>query len=696
VSLNVKPTASFVISPTVSCPPFALNFTNTSTNAGTYVWNFGTSPTSTSNASNPSFTYSNTGQSILNYTVKLVSTTGAGCADSITKVLSVRPKPVASYTASTFTGCAPLVTTFSNTSIGASSSLWSFGDGGTSGSANPSHTYTNLTLFTQTVSTKLIVTNSVGCTDSTAQVITIYPEALPTFTVLPAIGCSPLNVNFPSVPGIATYTWTHGDSSPTFTTVNSHTWTYTNSGSTTLVYTINMVALTSNGCIGVNTQTVGVYANPVVDFAFTPTAVCSPATIIFTNTSVGNAANKWSFGNGQSSLIASPTATFGNLPGAGTTTYSIKLVASSSTNCKDSVTKTVSMYPQPKAVFGLDTPACSPKTISFTNNSINGFSYKWDFGDGVVATGSNTSHKYVNTSAFNTIYSVKLVANSANNCRDSMITQMAVHPKPNFFISSSPDSGCSPIKVVFHKLSGVTKYEWKYDNISFGNAGEITNSFENKGTNTKLYNIELIATDVFQCVDTANKIIKVFPIPEAKYSISPLTVYVPNQACIFTNLSTSALTYTWSFGDGTKSNEFNTSHTYSAPGEYSTSLIITNNKGCRDTFELPSKVLALNETTVIVPNAFTPNPSGSKGGIYDPKDLSNDVFYPQIKGTDRYTLSIYSRWGELLFETKNTEEGWDGYYKGVLCTQDVYVWKITATFSDGRTYNKSGDLLLLR
>ena len=97
-----------------------------------------------------------------------------------------------------------------------------------------------------------------------------------------------------------------------------------------------------------------------------------------------------------------------------------------------------------------------------------------------------------------------------------------------------------------------------------------------------------------------------------------------------------------------------------------------------------------------VPNAFTPNVNGSAGSLYGKTDLSNDIFHPQIRGANKYLMSIFSRWGELLFETKNPDEGWDGYYKGKLCTQDVYVWKITATFIDGKSYNKAGDVLLMR
>ncbi len=98
----------------------------------------------------------------------------------------------------------------------------------------------------------------------------------------------------------------------------------------------------------------------------------------------------------------------------------------------------------------------------------------------------------------------------------------------------------------------------------------------------------------------------------------------------------------------------------------------------------------------MVPNAFTPNQNGSPGSLYDPNDLSNDIFHPNVQGAETYQLSIFSRWGELLFETKNPQEGWDGYYKGKICTQDVYVWKVKATFLDGKVLTKTGDVLLLR
>lgn len=162
------------------------------------------------------------------------------------------------------------------------------------------------------------------------------------------------------------------------------------------------------------------------------------------------------------------------------------------------------------------------------------------------------------------------------------------------------------------------------------------------------------------------------------------------------NLSSGAVNYNWNFGDGNTSNQTNPSHSYQEAGEYQIFLVASNIHGCVDTFNLPSKIIAELESGIEVPNAFSPNQSGGNGGTFNSNDMNNDVFHPVIKGVDKYELNIFSRWGELLFVSKDINIGWDGYYKGKLCTQDVYVWKIIATTTDGKKLNKTGDLLLLR
>ena len=62
-------------------------------------------------------------------------------------------------------------------------------------------------------------------------------------------------------------------------------------------------------------------------------------------------------------------------------------------------------------------------------------------------------------------------------------------------------------------------------------------------------------------------------------------------------------------------------------------------------------------------------------------DLINNEFKPIVKGEDplKYSFMVFNRWGELIFETSHSSEGWDGTYKGLMSQQDVYVWKVTCT-----------------
>jgi gliding motility-associated-like protein len=96
------------------------------------------------------------------------------------------------------------------------------------------------------------------------------------------------------------------------------------------------------------------------------------------------------------------------------------------------------------------------------------------------------------------------------------------------------------------------------------------------------------------------------------------------------------------------------------------------------------------------PNAFSPNPSGSSGGVWIPGDVSNDVFYPIHRGVKEYKLEIFNRWGEKIFESNDPAIGWDGYIDGKLAAQDVYVWKVTGKYKNGVIFKDAGDVTLMR
>ncbi len=695
--VNVKPTAAFTLNPMSGCPTLTVNFTNNSLNATSFLWDFGVIPTSTSNATNPVFNYTNTTGVAFNPTVSLVAMTGAGCSDTAVTSLTVFPEPVASFTVNTTPGCSPLALTFTNTSTGATSYNWDFGDGNNSVLPNPVHTYTNATLFSQTFTVQLIATNSDGCKDTTTQVITTFPKPLFTFTMIPASGCTPLNVNFPTIPGAVTTNWDFGDGNTSTNLNPNHTFT-----NTTLVnqtFTVTLIAQNAFMCVDTAYGFPVVFPKPIANFNRTPSTGCSPLVVNFTNLSALNAGNNWDFGDGNISSTPNPVHTFTTNNTLSNTVYSVQLLVISTDGCRDSITRPVTLLPLPLANFSVDTPACSPKQLTFTNLSQGANSYNWDFGNSVTSTATNPQQQYINNSGVNQTYTVQLIATNAVNCKDTIQVPIVVHSQPNYNIIASPTSGCAPLTVNFPAVPGATNYNWNFGDGNTATGAPVQHTFVNVTTANAVYTVQMIAADANSCADTAFAQITVFPQPVANFQVSPTTVNIPDDPIHCTNLSTgNIILNNWTFGDGGTSTATNPDHDYKTEGEYVVTLIVTSDKGCKDTFELPTKIIVFEEASIEIPNAFTPNLLGSPGTTFSASDLSNDIFHPVVKGVDkeRYELSIYSRWGELLFMTKETTEGWDGYYKGKVCTQDVYVWKIKAITLDGKIINKTGDVLLLK
>jgi len=121
------------------------------------------------------------------------------------------------------------------------------------------------------------------------------------------------------------------------------------------------------------------------------------------------------------------------------------------------------------------------------------------------------------------------------------------------------------------------------------------------------------------------------------------------------------------FGDGTTSTVTNPNHTY--PSEvfnYNVTLIANNTDNCPDSTTISINIQ--DELIYYIPNTMTPD-----------GDKFNETFQPVFSaGVDIYSYSmyIYNRWGELLFESHDMKKGWDGTYGGQIVQDDTYVWKI--------------------
>jgi len=159
-------------------------------------------------------------------------------------------------------------------------------------------------------------------------------------------------------------------------------------------------------------------------------------------------------------------------------------------------------------------------------------------------------------------------------------------------------------------------------------------------------------------------------IPDASFIASPTTLNNLESGVVeFTNTTDNAVSYVWEFGDNSpNSNEVNPTHEYdnSESAGYYVTLWAYSEFGCVDSFSVVINVQ--EELLFYVPNAFTPD-----------GDEYNQNFVPVFEsGFDvhDYHLTIFNRWGEVIFESYDHNVGWDGTYGGEIVQQGVYTYKI--------------------
>lgn len=225
---------------------------------------------------------------------------------------------------------------------------------------------------------------------------------------------------------------------------------------------------------------------------------------------------------------------------------------------------------------GAPTSGCAPLGVSFTDlstgASIDGWS--WTFGDGGNSTAQNPNYTY---NAAGT-YSVSLtVSSSSQGCNDVVTKNgyITVSGGPTAGFVGSPTSGTEPLTVNFtNQSTDATSYSWTFGDAGASTATNPTHEYANAGT----YTVTLTATNACGSdVDTKVDYITVNPCvsPTANFSGSPTTGEAPLNVS-FTDLSTGAASWAWTFGDGGNSTQQNPNYTYNTAGTYTVTLTATN------------------------------------------------------------------------------------------------------------------------
>jgi gliding motility-associated-like protein len=425
------------------------------------------------------------------------------------------------------------------------------------------------------------------------------------------------------------------------------------------------------------------------------TSGCVPLTVDFTDTIGTGKKFIWHFDDGSPDTITaapakSVTHTFNTLG-----VFHVRLISVDSMSCNISDTSYVNIRVRSDradvSFTSLKLPPCDSLKYQFNNTSVapagkpfRSQSFQWDFGDGTIIISNQTAitHSYPAAGTYN--IALRLIDTAYCNYPDSAVQQLrlAANVKAQF---ETPPSGCAPYTAVFTNTSlAGQQFFWDFGDGGTSVDENPTHVYSSTGT----YIIRLIAVDSSTCniTDSTKKTIVVSDKPTANFNYSPQPPK-ENTPIAFTNFSTGAILYKWMFGDGdtlvTANKDTVIAHIYNATGTYNACLVAYNSFGCTDTACQPVQAIII--PLVDVPNAFTPNGDGV-----------NDFVTVKGFGIQKMDWRIFNRWGAPVFRTGNITQGWDGRYKGALQPQEVYVYVLDITFTDGTKYRKKGDITLLR
>jgi len=357
----------------------------------------------------------------------------------------------------------------------------------------------------------------------------------------------------------------------------------------------------------------------------------------------------------------SPSSTLNNSSVANpiaspTTTTRYNVVVTNSAGCTGSANTTITIRPKPTISISSPGILCSGDSTLLTSRG--GASYFW-----YPATGIDNPLVSNPKASPNTTTTYTSVVTTNYGCKDSSKTTITVVPKPHLFIGSDT-SICSPVNLVLDAtLSGASSYSW--------NTGDLKSQIN--VSKTGVYYVTVVRNN---CSVSDSVTIK---------EMKPPTVYLGSdtaicnfQAIQLTAHGTDIESYKWSTGS---LNSFITANT---EGLYS---VIAANQCGTASDEISISVIPCSED-IYFPNAFTPN-----------GDNLNDRFKALYSGLNisSFHLSIFNRWGQVVFNSDNISKGWDGRINGEQQASGTFVWYATyKKEQNGKTIQRKGTVMLIR
>ncbi len=723
VNVVVNPTPTVTVNSTSICAGSVANLT--ANGATSYVWSAGANSTGVNTASmNPMTT--------TNYTV---TGTTAGCTGSAVATVTVNPMPVP-----TATNNGPICTggVLNLSSTGGGTYSWSGPSSYSSVMQNPVISPAALS----NAGNYIVTVNLAGCTATAQTNVSIFTPTASAANTGPY--CAGGTVQLSSSIG-AGYTWTGpGFSSAlqnpnianapsaasglytvvinlgsctamatTSVTVNalptplisnntpiciqnpinftggggtSYAWAGPGFSSSSQNPTIPVSGMTNNGtytltvtdannCTNTITTLVVINPQPIVS-AFGATVCQNASPSIISN---GGTTYAWSGPGGFTSSLQNPN--FPSAVPANSGVYTV-LVTDANT-CTNTAVAVLQVNAAPVANIVTNSPICIDHLLSL--NGTGGVSYAWSGPNGFFSSAQSPTIM-ANTTGYTGNYA--LTVTDANGCTGSTTAPAVVNPIPNINITADKTAACPPLcsQFSFNSTSPVQAYAWSLGNGVSGSGSSGQTCYNTQGT----YTINAVVTDIYGCSNVATFTVEVYPKPVADFNYAPIKPIEMVEEVQFTDASYNGTitTWNWYFNNTAQwtSVQQNPVYTYEHAGEYPIALIVKNSHGCYDT--IIKKIVVGEDYGIYCPNAFTPNADGL-----------NDVFRPKGFGITKYSLMIFNRWGEKVFQSSNIEDGWDGKFQGrggPITEEGTYTWLINVTNVYGKAHELKGHVTLIK
>jgi gliding motility-associated-like protein len=641
------------------------NFYSVASGSGlAHTWNFGNGATpATSAQEDPSgIVYSTAGAKLVTHIVS-----NGTISDTVTNIITINPSPTAVFTSNT-TACVNELINFGNTSSSGPgvSYSWDFGTGATPALSTAQHPQGVKYLTAGTKNITLTVTNQFGCVTSTSGTISI--NALPiAFAGLDKAICAGTTVQLggSSITG-NTYSWLPSGTLSNATIANP----LASPVSPLSQYIVTVTAL-SSGCK--NTDTVNITVNPTPIASFSSNApVCEGAAVNFTNTGSSGAGvtYNWDFGNNANPALSTaqnPPGISYHSPGTKTITFAV----TNQYGCVTSTTQTVSINALPVAFAGLDTTICANTSVQLGQPAITGNTYSW-FASGTLSN-KTISNPIASPVAPVTSYILTVVSTS-NGCKNNDTVNVTM---------------LAPLKAYAGNDGAICRY----DEFQLGTGlvkGQVYSWSPVKGLNnatlpnplaspdsTTTYTLTVTGSGCGTITDNVTITVHQLPIVDAGAddTINPGTT---------THLNASGgIQYSWFPGTGLSNQGIYNPLAYPDKTTLYT-VTATDVYGCVDS---DTMLLTVLPSEFWVPTAFTPDGNGI-----------SDVFFIRGEGIQNFECTVFNRWGEQIFTSRNMHIGWDGKRQngGEELPEGAYVYHVKGTLATGKQIASSGIINLIR